>query len=61
MLRGHKGFDERVGGLGVERQSVAERRKLGALLQESLLQAVPTRMKVLLRRKQTRQAEESAF
>lgn len=51
VLRGDEGLDERVGGLRVERQSVAEGGQLSALLQEGLLQAVSTRVKILLRQK----------
>lgn len=59
MLRGHEGLDERVRRLSVERQSVAQRRQLGALFQERLLQAVAARVEVLLQRKQvlTRHAQ----
>lgn len=48
MLRGHEGLDERVRRLRVERQSVAQRRQLGALLQECLLQPIAACMEVLL-------------
>lgn len=48
MLRGHEGLDERVGGLRVEREGVAQRRQLGAALQERLLQPVAAGVEVLL-------------
>lgn len=53
MLRGDEGLDERVGGLRVERQGVAQRRQLGALLQEGLLQAAAAGVEVLLQRKES--------
>lgn len=44
----HKGFDEEVGGLGVEGQGVAQRLQVRALLQECLLQPHAASMEVLL-------------
>lgn len=52
VLRGHKGLDERVCRLRVERQGVAQRRQFGALLQKRLLQPVAACVEVLLNRKQ---------
>lgn len=47
----HEGLDEQVGGLGVERQGVAQGLQVGALLQEGLLEAHAARVEVLLREK----------
>lgn len=55
-LRGHEGLDERVGRLCVERQSVAQRRQLGALLQEGLLQPVASGVEVLLQNKEVKES-----
>lgn len=55
-LRGHEGLDERVGRLRVERQSVAQRRQLGALLQERLLQPVAASVEVLLQKKEVKES-----
>lgn len=52
VLRGDEGLDERVRGLRVERQGVAQRRQFGALLQKRLLQPVAARVEILLNRKQ---------
>lgn len=54
MLRGDEGLDERVRRLRVEGQGVAERRQLGTLLQERLLQPVAPRVEVLLQRETER-------
>lgn len=50
VLRGDEGLDESVGALRVEGQSVAQGGQLGALLHESLLQAVSSGVEVLLHR-----------
>lgn len=48
LLCHHKCLDEKVSCLRVQREGVTQRRQLGALLQERLLQPVATSMEVLL-------------
>lgn len=48
VLCRHECLDEHVGCLRVKREGVTQRRQLGALLQERLLQPVATSMEVLL-------------
>ena len=48
VLRLHESLDEHVGGLGVQREGVAQRLQLGALLQKVALEAVARPVEVLL-------------
>ena len=46
-LSGDERFDERIGGLSIERQSVAQRLQLGRLLKEGLLETAAASVEVL--------------